>query len=214
MIKTIALLSGFAGAAVASQYPEFAQQYTQRLAGQVDALTLVVDDFDRSAIAANMTRSEALAQLTGTEFLTARQADMTRTFARHAVLTTTLADLRAASALERIMMPHRLSDTETLRQTWGDFTPAMPLNLAGATAGGAGFLAGWAAVAGILSALIRPLRSAPQAPTLAPTRAPLLATGQRRAPSPAHINRNEPPLRRPPQPETPPQPRLMGERRP
>jgi len=87
MIRVMALAGGVAGAATFSQYPEFAQQYTQRLAGQVDALTTVVMDFDTSALAAGLGREAALAEMTGSDFLVARQSDMRRTFARHAVTT-------------------------------------------------------------------------------------------------------------------------------
>ena len=50
--KALCLAGAFVGGGSLSQYPEFAQQYTQRLAGQVDALGQVVADFDRSALAA------------------------------------------------------------------------------------------------------------------------------------------------------------------
>ena len=92
--KALCLAGAFAGGGALSQYPEFAQQYTQRLAGQVDALAEVVADFDASALDAGLTRTQALDQLAGSEFLDARQADMRETFARHIVLTATLADLR------------------------------------------------------------------------------------------------------------------------
>ena len=57
--KVLALAGGVAGAAGLSQYPEFSQQYIQRLAGQVDALTVVVADFDRSALANGLSRAAA-----------------------------------------------------------------------------------------------------------------------------------------------------------
>ena len=63
----------------------------QRLAGQVDALTEVVADFDYSALDAGLTRTEALDEMTGTPFLDARAADMRRTFARQIILTDQLA---------------------------------------------------------------------------------------------------------------------------
>ena len=94
MIRTLALAGGIAGAAVCSQYPEFAQQYLQRLAGQVDALEIVVTDFEASAMRAGLTRGQALGELTGTPFLADRQADMRRTFRRYAVLSDNLATLR------------------------------------------------------------------------------------------------------------------------
>jgi hypothetical protein len=158
MLRVISLAGGLLGAASLSQYPEFSQQYTQRLGGQVDALSQVVADFEESALRSNMTRSQALEQMTGTQFLMDRQADMRRTFTRHAVLSDNLATLQAASPLERLTMPHRLGDTETIAQTWDDFAPAVPLNAPGAVAAGVGFFGGWAIIAGILALIAWPLR--------------------------------------------------------
>jgi hypothetical protein len=82
IIRAAALAGGLAGAAGLSQYPAFTQQYTQHLAGRIEALSVVTADFDASAARAGLTRDEALAQMTGTDFLEDRRADMTRAFAR------------------------------------------------------------------------------------------------------------------------------------
>lgn len=158
MLKVLMLAGGLAGAGVLSQYPAFTQSYLQRLAGQVEALAEVTADFDRSALEAGLTRGEALAQMTGTDFLRFRQEDMRRTFRRHATLEGHLEALRTASPVARLAMPHRVGDAETLRATWGDFTPSLPLSVAGAVSGGAGFVAGWAIAALVLSALSWPFR--------------------------------------------------------
>ena len=156
--KILALAGGVSGAAAFSQYPEFSQQYIQRLAGQVDALHSVVADFDRSAAASGLTRDAALEELQGTAFLNARRTDMQKTFLRHEALARNLTFLRLASPVERIAMPHRLADAETLNATWADFRPALPLSVEGAVAGGLGFLGGWLAVAGVLWLLLWPFR--------------------------------------------------------
>ena len=158
ILRAIAMAGGLAGAAGLSQYPEFAQQYTQRLAGQVQALDIVVADFDATAARSGLTREQALGQMTGTGFLEDRARDLRRTFARHARLGADYARLSEAAALERILMPHRLADAETFRGTLADFAPGMPLTLAGGVAAGAGFVGGWAAVAGLLALLLWPLR--------------------------------------------------------
>lgn len=159
MIRIIALVAGVCGACVTSQAPEFSQQYQQRLAGQVDALTSVVMDFDASALAAGLGREQALAEMTGTTFLASRQSDMRRTFARHAVLADNLAALRAATPIQRLAMPQRFADAQTLTATWGDFAPAVPLSIAGAVAGGFGFIAGWLAGLSLMSLCVWPLRA-------------------------------------------------------
>lgn len=191
--KALCLVGAFAGGGVLSQYPEFAQQYTQRLAGQVDALGDVVADFDASALAVGLTRTQALDQMTGTAFLAARQADMRVTFARHTHLSASLAALRGATAMERIALIHHLNDHETLQNTWADFQPAVPVTVTGAVTAGAGWLSGWMIVALLLALLKRPFK--------------------RRTTSAQPLPRRDPPLHRPAQP-TYQTPRLMGETRP
>ena len=200
MIRTLALAGGLCGAAALSQYPEFAQQYLQRLAGQVYALTVVVDDFEASAMEAGLTRSEALEDMTGTTFLDQHQVDLRRTFRRHAVLSDDLATLRAASPLERILMPQRVADPATFAATWSDFSPAMPLTAAGIASGAVGFGLGWVLSRLLLALMIAPLR-----------RRRRHRAGPRRA-GPA-ARRAEPALLRPAAASSSPGPRLSGVRR-
>jgi hypothetical protein len=51
------------GALFASQFPEFTQQYRQRLGGALQELHLVVEDFDATAARNNMSRDEAVQRL-------------------------------------------------------------------------------------------------------------------------------------------------------
>jgi len=158
------------GACVTSQAPEFTQQYQQRLAGQVDALTTVVKDFDASALEAGLGREDALSQMVGTPFLEARQTDMRRTFARHANLADHLIALRAATPLARLAMPHRLADGETFAATWADYAPAVPLTLAGAVAATFGGFLGWLLGLSALSICALPFRRKSHAKPTVPAR--------------------------------------------
>ena len=63
MIRLLAFIGGLGGAVSLSQFPEFSQQYLQRLAGAVDELQVIVETFDADAKGANLTRDEALALL-------------------------------------------------------------------------------------------------------------------------------------------------------
>ncbi len=158
MLRLAALAGGLAGGVALSQFPEFSQQYLQRLAGQVDALGAVTADFDASAAKAGLTREDALASMQGSDFLGFRQADMRATFARYERLRSDLTMLREAGPVERLLLPQRFDDPEILRATWGDFAPAVPATAAGVTTGAVGFAGGWAAVIGLLSLIARPFR--------------------------------------------------------
>lgn len=157
-MRKLALAGGVAGAVACSQFPEFSQQYLQRLAGQVDALTQVQSDFDATASKAGYTRDQALAELSGAGFVGA-QGDMMRlTFTRLERLRGDLALLRSAAPLERMAMPHRLADRDLLRATWADFKPAVPVTSEGFIAAGVGYALGWVLVMGVLALLGRVVR--------------------------------------------------------
>jgi hypothetical protein len=156
--RMLAIAGGLAGGVALSQFPEFSQQYLQRLAGQVDALSAVTADFDASAAKAGLTREEALTSMQGSDFLGYRQADMRSAFVRHDRLTSDLTMLREAGPVERLMLPQRFDDLALLQATWADYRPAVPATAEGLTTGAVGFGAGWAAVAGLLSLLTRPFR--------------------------------------------------------
>src|SRR5688572_1167100 len=58
--RLIVVIAAAFGGLVASQFPEFAQQYRQRLGGAVDELLRVVADFDADASRNQLTREAAL----------------------------------------------------------------------------------------------------------------------------------------------------------
>lgn len=158
IFRTVSLVGGLLGAGFVSQYPEFTQQYLQRLGGQVDALAVVIEDFDASAARADLTREAALASMGGSVFMENRRKDMRRTIERHTALADDMVALREASPLARLTMPHRVADTALARATWSDFVPAMPLSAEGAISGAAGFAGGYGLIAALLHFLTWPFR--------------------------------------------------------
>ena len=69
-----------------------------------------------------------------------------------------LAQLRAASPLQRLTMPQRLADPETLQATWADFQPAIPTTSDGALTAGLGYVSGWSLTALLWRVLAWPFR--------------------------------------------------------
>ena len=149
MWRVLAILGGVSGAVALSQFPEFSQQYLQRLAGKADALAQVTAEFDATAAKNGLTREAALLSLTGSQVALDHQTDLRADFARSATLTENLTSLRAASPLARLTMPQRFGDRETLQATWADFRPAIPATTDGAITAGLGYVGGW----GLVSAL-------------------------------------------------------------
>ena len=184
MIRALCLIGGLTGAAGLSQFPEFSQQYLQRLAGQVDELTRQVVEFDQTALADGMGREEMLQAMAETPLVASQEALWRRTFARHARLSENLLILREATPLERLTLPHRMADAATAQAVWRDFSPALPLSVAGAASAGTGFLGGWVVLAALIGFVALPFRRGVAVKTTAPKRKP-------------PVMRSDPPVSRP-----------------
>ena len=158
IFRAVTLAIGLSGAFAAAQFPAFSQQYMQRLGGAVDALQQVVVDFDASAAAEGLTRTEALAQMRGTPFVERRRADMIRTFERHARLQADFRALAGHGPFMRAYHAAHLTDTEVARRAWQAFQPAFPLTLVTILFAAAGFLATLITLSVTLAVLRWPLR--------------------------------------------------------
>ncbi|MEZ5714956.1 MAG: DUF2937 family protein [Paracoccaceae bacterium] len=165
LLKAITVAGGLAGAAGLSQFPEFSQQYVQRLGGAVDELHRFVAEFDADATGLGLSREAALDDLAQGGAMGAKRAEtMTRTLARHDRLSADLAELQAAGPFTRLYRAGRLSDPEIAAQAWAAFRPALPLTAEGASFAGVGFLAGAAGLGMILAGLGRLIRRRPATP--------------------------------------------------
>ncbi|RKT30736.1 Protein of unknown function (DUF2937) [Roseovarius halotolerans] len=173
LFRAIALAGGLAGAAGLSQFPEYAQQYTQRLAGAVQALDDVVERFDADAAGLGLDRAAALEDLRrGSRMGRARAQSMGEVLARHAALSADLAHLRGAGPGALALNSWRFGDPEIARAAWAEFRPAVPVSGAGIGFGAAGFVLGYGLIGGALAglgALMRPgRRRRPAAPGARP----------------------------------------------
>src|ERR1041385_2658707 len=101
MRKLIAGIGGVVLAAMLSQFPEYDQQYTQRLGGAVDELRAMTTDFDRAAELGALSRIEAIDRYNASndEFLAGRGTSMTATFQRYDKLSTTLTQIQNAGPM-------------------------------------------------------------------------------------------------------------------
>ena len=111
-----------------------------RLGGAVDALAEVVADFDASAQAEGLTRTQALEELGGTPFRDRHRADTARTLARYEKLRADLAALDSAGPFMRAYHASRMTDRDVARAAWAAFQPAVPLTFAGGIFAAAGFV--------------------------------------------------------------------------
>jgi len=157
-MRILALAGGFAGAVALSQFPEFSQQYVQRLSGAVDELRAVTIAFDTTARVAGLTREEAFDKMEGSEFQIRLRDDMRSRIYRYERLNADYQALAAAAPLERLARAYRIRDAELVQRTWDDYQPAVPVTSEGLVSAGIGFAAGWGLVTLLLGLALRPLR--------------------------------------------------------
>ncbi|MEJ1992970.1 MAG: DUF2937 family protein [Maritimibacter sp.] len=152
-MRILALAGGIAGAVTLSQFPEFSQQYVQRLSGAVDELRAVTLAFDTSARVAGLTRDEALDEMSGTSFGASFSEDLGQQVYRYDRLNADYQALARAAPLERLARFYRMRDPELARRTWDDFQPAVPVTSEGFITAGIGYGVGWGLIAGLTGLL-------------------------------------------------------------
>lgn len=158
MLRILTLAAGLSGAAGLSQFPEFSQQYLQRLSGAVDELRGVAVAFDLTAKVRGLTREEALDQIQGSDFENDLRDTMGTTLARYDRLKSDYDTMKSQTVVQRLSSPWNFADADLARRTWDDFKPAVPLTVDGAICAGVGFVGGWAIMAALLSVLLWPIR--------------------------------------------------------
>lgn len=148
----VLLLASLCGIAL-SQFPEFAQQYRQRVGGAADALSKIVIQFDASAAQAGLNREDALRRYaeTSDDFLQERGRDMRSTIKRYEFLTGHFAEITKAQPFERLLVFVKARDMELTQATLESFEPAVPATPEGLIFGGAGVIGGWALLSLLLS---------------------------------------------------------------
>jgi len=143
--RTMAVALGLFGGIAASQGPEFAQQYRQRLGGAIDELRRVVQRFEADAGANGHSREAAIDRLqTNPDDLVSRQGTAMRgNVERLERLERHRQAFVDAGPFQRLWVTVRDGDLDLMEATYRDFEAALPATQEGVVAAGAGFLGGW-----------------------------------------------------------------------
>ncbi|KRA96805.1 hypothetical protein ASD83_17195 [Devosia sp. Root685] len=160
MRRMLASVGGVGLAVMLSQFPEYAQQYTQRLGGAVDELRIVTADFDNAAEEAGLDRAGALEryQTSSDAFLADRGQSMERTFVRYGQLSETLERVQGADPIERFKNLPAFLDTDIGRRTLENYQPAVPVTMEGLFYAAAGFGLGYLVLSGLIRFCALPFR--------------------------------------------------------
>ncbi|SMR83234.1 Protein of unknown function [Aliiroseovarius halocynthiae] len=158
MIRTLAMIGGLAGAVALSQFPEFTQQYVQRLSGARTELKVITTGFDLTAKAAGYSRDEALDKMSGSDFQNDLRDQMQDNFNRYDRLDASYAALKGTEPLMRLTKLWHFRDADLVERTWNDYRPAVPVTADGILCAGIGYVGGWLIVSLLLGAFLRPFR--------------------------------------------------------
>lgn len=160
MRRMLASVAGLGLGVAFSQFPEYAQQYEQRLGGAVDELKTIVADFDRDATRFGLSRPEALKryEVSPDDFLVARGVSMEGTLARYAELSAMLTDLQNATPAERVVHLGDYLDSDIGQRALENFEPAVPVTVEGLLWGVAGWVIGYLVVWPLLGLVTLPFR--------------------------------------------------------
>lgn len=155
ILRALTLVTGLTAGAGLSQFPEFSQQYLQRLGGAVDELSRQIDRAEAEARAEGETLEQWLAGLSAEGPRAQTQAEAIRSdIARHAALSADLAALRGAGPFSRARLAGHLGDPGIAQAAWADYRPAIPATFEGALFAALGFVLG----GGLISAAVAFLR--------------------------------------------------------
>lgn len=143
--RVLALALGVFTGLAASQGPEFAQQYRQRIGGAIDELRTVVARFDENARAEGETREGAIARLRAQpDPIAQRQGPATEAVVERLTrLERQRDEVASAGPYGRLAALAKGFDPGLARATYLDYEPAWPATSEGLVIGGAGFLLGW-----------------------------------------------------------------------
>jgi hypothetical protein len=160
MRRTIAVLGGLALGLGFSQFPEYAQQYEQRLGGAVDELRIITSEFDSAAQTAGLTREQAFQRYEASpdSFLAGRGVGMQAIFARYETLKTDLSDMQGAGPLQRLEHLGQYLDSEVGARALQNYKPAVPVTPEGLMWALGGVVLGYLVLYPLLGFLTLPFR--------------------------------------------------------
>ncbi len=146
MFKSIfPLIFGVIVAGSLSQFPEFAQQYTQRIGGAYAEIHAVADDLRADAARNGKTVAQAIAEYdaAGSSFFKDRGESIAQVIARESYLAAHYAALSNGSGIDQLIAFGRAPDIAIAQATLRIYRPAIPVTPTGGLHAALGFLAGY-----------------------------------------------------------------------
>lgn len=145
---TIPLFFGLVAAGSLSQFPEFAQQYTQRVGGAYTELHEVANGLRQDAANNGKTVSQAIDEYAAADsaFFRDRGESITGILEREVFLEEHYASLTGGEGFAQLMTFAKKRDLEIAQETLNIYKPAVPATFTGVSHAALGFLAGFFAL--------------------------------------------------------------------
>ncbi|HEX4767827.1 MAG TPA: DUF2937 family protein [Lichenihabitans sp.] len=145
LARRFAVAIGLLMALIASQMPEYVQQYRQRLGGAVDELKAIVADFDAEATRLSLDREQAFRRLEGNPdgLARSRGTDMRATVDREARLERQQQAFATSGPISQYAVFLEDLDPRVAERAYAAYSPAIPVTSSGIAAGLVGLLGGW-----------------------------------------------------------------------
>lgn len=143
--RTIPVVFGAIVAAGFSQFPEYSQQYAQRVGGAYEEVHAIAERFRADAEAAGKNVDAALATYaeSGDQFLTDRGLSMREVLDREVFLERHYAAVSDPDGYNRLFAFAMARDDEIAAEALEIYRPALPLTFVGGAYAALGFLVGY-----------------------------------------------------------------------
>jgi hypothetical protein len=143
-LRRIAALIGLFFGIAASQLPEYAQQYRQRLGGAIDELNILIERFNAEAAQSGMNKDQGITHLQQSDdrFVQQRGDQMRDTIARRDRLARQAQDFAKAGPLGRVLVLAEDFDPKIAARAYQAYEPAVPTTSEGLIAALIGFIFG------------------------------------------------------------------------
>jgi hypothetical protein len=155
-LRRIAALIALFFAIVASQLPEYAQQYRQRLGGAIDELNILIERFNSEAAKSGMNEDQGITHLQQSDdrFVQQRGDQMRDTIMRRDRLARQSDDFAKAGPVGRILVLAEDFDPKIAARAYQAYEPAVPTTSEGLIAAVVGFIFG----GGLIHLIAWPIR--------------------------------------------------------
>jgi hypothetical protein len=142
--RRIAMLIGLFFAVVASQLPEYAQQYRQRLGGAIDELNAIIERFNTEAAQSGMNEGQGITHLQQSDdpFVQQRGDQMRDAIARRDRLERQSQAFADAGPVGRVLVLAEDFDPKIAARAYQAYEPAVPTTSEGLIAALIGFIFG------------------------------------------------------------------------